>query len=40
MFNELGLSSKVLTAIEQAGYTTPTPIQAAAIPHALERKDV
>ncbi|GAB5376531.1 MAG: hypothetical protein AcusKO_29930 [Acuticoccus sp.] len=40
MFNELGLSAKVLGAVEAAGYTTPTPIQAAAIPHALEKRDV
>ena len=40
MFNELGLSPKVLGAVEAAGYTKPTPIQAAAIPHALEKRDV
>ena len=39
-FADLGLSPKVLAAVEAAGYTTPTPIQAGAIPHALERKDV
>ncbi|PYE89661.1 superfamily II DNA/RNA helicase [Phyllobacterium leguminum] len=39
-FADLGLSPKVLAAVEAAGYTTPTPIQADAIPHALERKDV
>jgi superfamily II DNA/RNA helicase len=39
-FSELGLSPKVLEAITTAGYTTPTPIQAQAIPHALQRKDV
>lgn len=39
-FAELGLSPKVLTAVEAAGYTAPTPIQAGAIPPALERKDV
>ena len=39
-FSELGLSPKVLEAITAAGYTTPTAIQAGAIPHALERKDV
>jgi superfamily II DNA/RNA helicase len=39
-FNELKLSEKVLTAIEAAGYTTPTPIQAQAIPFALEGRDV
>ncbi len=39
-FAELGLSPKILAAVEAAGYTTPTPIQAGAIPQALERKDV
>ncbi|MGN6468614.1 MAG: DEAD/DEAH box helicase [Rhizobiaceae bacterium] len=39
-FSELGLSPKVLAAVSDAGYTTPTPIQAGAIPHALEGKDV
>ena len=39
-FNELKLSEKVLAAIEAAGYTIPTPIQAQAIPFALEGRDV
>jgi superfamily II DNA/RNA helicase len=39
-FAELGLSAKVLAAIEAAGYTTPTPIQAQAIPVALTGRDV
>jgi superfamily II DNA/RNA helicase len=39
-FSELGLSPKVLTAVEKAGFLTPTPIQAGAIPPALARKDV
>lgn len=39
-FAELGLSPKVLAAVEAAGYTTPTPIQAAAIPVALTGRDV
>ncbi len=39
-FSELGLSPKVLTAVDQAGFVTPTPIQAEAIPPALARKDV
>ncbi len=39
-FNQLKLSEKVLAAIEAAGYTTPTPIQAQAIPVALEGRDV
>ena len=39
-FDQLGLSPKVLEAVKAAGYTTPTPIQAQAIPPALERRDV
>ncbi|HEY8960981.1 MAG TPA: DEAD/DEAH box helicase [Luteolibacter sp.] len=39
-FDTLGLSEAVLEAIEQSGYTTPTPIQAQAIPLILEGKDV
>src|ERR1700732_1194860 len=39
-FNELGLSEKVLKAVESSGYDTPTPIQEQAIPHALEGRDV
>ena len=39
-FADLGLSQKVLSAVTDAGYTTPTPIQAQAIPHALANKDV
>src|SRR5437588_4331109 len=39
-FNELGLSEKVLSAVEASGYDTPTPIQAQAIPAALAGKDI
>ncbi|MGH6754433.1 MAG: DEAD/DEAH box helicase, partial [Bradyrhizobium sp.] len=39
-FAELGLSSKVLAAVEASGYIVPTPIQAQAIPHVLQRRDV
>lgn len=39
-FAELGLSDKVQQAVAEAGYTTPTPIQAQAIPHVLARRDV
>ncbi len=39
-FAELGLSSKVLAAIEAAGYSSPTPIQAEAIPIAVTGRDV
>ncbi|MCC1482078.1 DEAD/DEAH box helicase [Roseibaca sp. Y0-43] len=40
LFSDLKLDPKVLKAIEEAGYTAPTPIQAQAIPHALEGRDV
>ncbi len=39
-FSGLGLSDKVLQAVVSAGYTRPTDIQAKAIPHVLERKDI
>ncbi|WP_040401928.1 DEAD/DEAH box helicase [Celeribacter baekdonensis] len=39
-FSDLNLAPKVLKAIEDAGYETPTPIQAGAIPPALEGRDV
>src|ERR1700692_3794640 len=39
-FSHLGLSDKVIAAIDAAGYKTPTPIQDQAIPHVLARRDV
>jgi len=39
-FSDLGLGPKVMKAIKDVGYDTPTPIQAGAIPHALEGRDV
>jgi ATP-dependent RNA helicase RhlE len=39
-FNELSLSAPMLDAVAQAGYTTPTPIQARAIPTALAGRDL
>ena len=39
-FNELGLSEPILRAIGDAGYTTPTPIQAKAIPQVLSGGDL
>jgi superfamily II DNA/RNA helicase len=39
-FADLGLSPKVLSAVTDAGYTIPTPIQAGAIPPALQRRDI
>jgi len=39
-FTDLKLDKKVLKAIADAGYESPTPIQAGAIPPALEGRDV
>lgn len=39
-FTDLNLAPKVLKAITEAGYESPTPIQAGAIPPALEGRDV
>ncbi|GGE46394.1 DEAD/DEAH box helicase [Actibacterium pelagium] len=39
-FSDLGLHPKVLSAVSDAGYETPTPIQAGAIPPALQGRDV
>jgi ATP-dependent RNA helicase RhlE len=39
-FSDLELNPKVLKAIEEAGYESPTPIQAGAIPPALAGRDV
>jgi ATP-dependent RNA helicase RhlE len=39
-FAELGLRPELLRAVEEAGYTTPTPIQVQAIPVVLAGKDV
>ena len=39
-FSELNLNPKVLKAVEEAGYESPTPIQEGAIPPALEGRDV
>ena len=39
-FSDLALDPRVLKAVAEAGYENPTPIQAQAIPHALQGKDV
>ncbi|MEO6786716.1 MAG: DEAD/DEAH box helicase, partial [Chthoniobacteraceae bacterium] len=39
-FRELGLGDNILKAIQEAGYTEPTPIQSAAIPLVLAGNDV
>ncbi len=39
-FSDLELDPRVLKAVEEAGYETPTPIQKGAIPFALQGRDV
>ena len=39
-FTDFGLAQPVLKALEEAGYTTPTPIQAQAIRPAMEGRDL
>ncbi len=39
-FRSLGLEDRILKAIQEAGYTEPTPIQTAAIPEVLAGRDV
>lgn len=40
LFSELKLIDPILKALEDEGYTTPTPIQAESIPHMLEKRDI
>lgn len=40
LFEQLGLTAPLLKALQKEGYTIPTPIQAQAIPHALQGKDI
>ncbi len=39
-FRSLGLEPRILQAVQEAGYTEPTPIQTAAIPLLLARHDL
>ena len=39
-FKELNIIQPILKAIEEKGYTEPTPIQQKAIPAALSQRDV
>ena len=39
-FAELGLDQRVLAAVDEVGYETPSPIQAATIPTMLDGRDV
>ncbi|HSR37369.1 MAG TPA: DEAD/DEAH box helicase [Phnomibacter sp.] len=39
-FDKMGLIDPLLKALTEEGYTTPTPIQAQAIPHLLQGRDL
>ncbi len=39
-FDELGLSKKLLSAVEEEGYSNPTPVQEQSIPPLLAGRDV
>lgn len=39
-FNDLGLSEELVNAVTKKGYTTPSPIQAKAIPAVLKGNDI
>jgi ATP-dependent RNA helicase RhlE len=39
-FSNLSLSNEILQAVEQKGYTTPTPIQQEVIPAVFRRRDI
>ena len=39
-FRSLGLNEAILKAVQESGYTEPTPIQTSAIPLILERRDL
>ena len=39
-FQSLGLSKKLLLAVEKEGYTNPTPVQALSIPPLIKGRDV
>ncbi|MFM8327666.1 MAG: hypothetical protein ACKN9U_22625 [Pirellulaceae bacterium] len=39
-FNDFGLDPRIVRAVEAAGYTQPTPIQAKTIPHLIKGRDV
>jgi ATP-dependent RNA helicase RhlE len=39
-FSSLGLGPNLLQSVSDVGYTTPTPIQSAAIPHILAGRDL
>ncbi len=40
LFTELGIIEPILSALQDEGYSKPTPIQAQAIPHILQGRDL
>lgn len=40
LFSQLNLSPEISKALHICGYTTPTPIQSAAIPEVLKKRDI
>ncbi|MCK4975141.1 MAG: DEAD/DEAH box helicase, partial [Sulfurimonas sp.] len=39
-FDDLGLNNDILRAVKDAGFSVPSPIQAAAIPFILDGRDI
>ena len=39
-FDQLGLAAPIMQALQEIGYETPSPIQAAGIPHLMEGRDL
>lgn len=39
-FDDLGLKKEILQSVKDAGFTIPSPIQAAAIPFILQGRDI
>lgn len=39
-FKDFNLSSAIITALEEKGYKTPTPVQQQAIPHIISGRDI
>src|SRR5690625_210329 len=40
VFSDFGLHPNILQAVTETGYTTPTPIQAQALPVVMDGRDV
>src|SRR5687768_1185351 len=39
-FDQMGLIQPILKALQEEGYSKPTPIQAQAIPHLIQNRDL